>query len=391
MNTLFRFILAALAVLCCAGLSWAGEGPLRLGLAAPLTGDVPKVGESSRQAVQLRLEQIMAEGGLLVGERRYPVEVIIEDTEARPEAAVSVVFKLIEKDGVIAIIGPQGSRQALPAGGVANDLKTPMITPWPTNPEVTIGRPYVFRVAFVDDFQARMLAAFAAEEMKAERVAILFDLSNDYSKGLADLFRAEWTARHGQDAVVAFESHGPRDQDFSAQLSKIVAAGPDVLVLPAYYNFAALIVRQARQLGYNGPILGSDAWASPELAPLCGKSCQGAFFSSHYTPKFVEGRAGEFVRAYEARFGETPDDVAALTADALDIALSAIQKVGQVEDDVAVMRQMVRDNIAATSIEGVTGRISFDPEGDPVKCALMVQIGPDGGFDLYKAVCPDAK
>ena len=295
----------------------AAEAPIKIGFPIPLTGEIPKVGEGSKYAAEMLKEEINAKGGLQVGDKKYPLDFIYEDNESKPESAVNVTLKLIERDKVLAIVGPQSSRQAVPAGGVANDEEVPLITPWSTNPEATKDRPWVFRGAFLDPFQAPVAVDFASKTFKAKKAAVVFEVSNDYSKGLADNFKEAFEKVHGKGSVVAMESHGPKDQDFSAQLTKVIAAKPDFIFVPENYSFAALIVPQARDLGYKGPFMGSDAWGSAELFNLCGKDCVGQYFSTHYTAEGATGKTKEFIDKYQAKYGYVPDDVAALTWDSI--------------------------------------------------------------------------
>jgi branched-chain amino acid transport system substrate-binding protein len=188
---------------------------------------------------------------------------------------------------------------------------------------------------------------------------------------------------------VAFESHGPKDQDFSAQLTTIIAAKPDFIFLPENYSFAALIVKQARALGYKGPFMGSDAWGSAELMTLCGNDCKGQYFSTHYAAAGARGATRDFIDRYRAKYGYVPDDVAALTWDALGIVLQAIKNGGRVDGDVRAMRKLIKDNLARIeSFEGITGAMRFDAEGDPVKCAVVVKIDDKGEFTFAESVCP---
>ncbi|MDR3320073.1 MAG: ABC transporter substrate-binding protein [Desulfovibrio sp.] len=381
-------VLACVATLLMAGGVLAGQ-TVKIGFPIPLTGEIPKVGESTKLAAVLYKDEINAKGGLEVGGTKYPLEFIFEDNEAKSETAVNVTLKLIDRDEVLAIIGPQSSRQAVPAGAVANDNETPLITPWSTNPDATRDRPWVFRVAFLDPFQAPVVADFAAKEFKAQKAAVLFEISNDYSKGLADNFKDIWEKLQGKGSVVAFESHGPKDSDFSAQLTKIIAAKPDFIFLPQNYSFAAPIVRQARELSYKGPFMGSDAWGSAELMKLCGDACKGQFFSTHYAAAGATGATREFIDKYNKKYGYVPDDVAALTWDAVDLVMEAIQKVGNLEKDVRKMRKLIRDNLASVkAFNGITGAMSFDAEGDPIKCAVIVAIDDKGDFTFKESVCP---
>jgi branched-chain amino acid transport system substrate-binding protein len=391
MKHMISFALTCVMTLFTAGAVFAGQ-TIKIGFPIPLTGEIPKVGESTKFAAEMYRDEVNAKGGLEVGGKKYPLEFIFEDNESKPETAVNVTLKLIDRDGVLAIIGPQSSRQAVPAGAVANDNETPMITPWSTNPDATKDRPWVFRAAFLDPFQAPVVADFATKQFKAKKAAVLFEISNDYSKGLADNFRDAWEALHGKNSVIAFESHGPKDQDFSAQLTKMIAAKPDFIFLPENYSFAALIVPQARDLGYKGHFMGSDAWGSAELMKLCGNACKGQFFSTHYAAAGATGATKEFIDKYNKKFGYVPDDVAALTWDAVALVAGAIQKAGKVEGDVRKTRKLIRENLASVkNFKGITGDMRFDEQGDPVKCAVIVAIDDKGDFTFKESVCPKQK
>lgn len=384
-----RKILVALAMstLLASSAAFAVE-PIKIGFPIPLTGEIPKVGEGSRFAAEMLKDEINAAGGLEVGGVKYPLEFIYEDNESKPESAVNVTMKLIERDKVVALVGPQSSRQAVPAAEVADNSEVPMISPWATNPDVTYERPWVFRAAFLDPFQAPVAANFAEKQFNAKKAAVLFEVSNDYSKGLADFFKQTWEKKHGEGSVVAFESHGPKDQDFSAQITKIIAAKPDFIFLPENYSFVALIVPQARDLGYKGPFMGSDAWGSAELTSLCGEPCNGQFFSTHYAAAGAKGATKEFIDKYQAKYGYVPDDIAALTWDAVNIVLKAIQDVGEVKPDLEEEREAIRDAMAnIKSFEGITGTMSFDEQGDPIKCAVVVRV-ENGEFLFTESVCP---
>ncbi len=382
-------ILGTLILLFLMGTVAQAAETIKIGFPIPLTGEIPKVGEGTRYAAELMKDEINAKGGLEVGGKKYPLEFIYEDNESKPELAVTVTLKLIERDQVLALVGPQSSRQAVPAGGVADEHETPMISPWSTNPDTTKGRPWVFRAAFLDPFQAPVAATFASKTFNAKKAAVLFEISNDYSKGLADNFKDAWEKQHGPGSVVAFESHGPKDQDFSAQITKIIAAKPDFIFLPQNYSFVALIVKQARDLGYKGPFMGSDAWGSAELMQLCGDDCKGQYFSTHYAAAGAKGATKDFIDKYQAKYGYVPDDVAALTWDALGIVLEAIKDGGKVDPNVRKMRKLIRDNMAGIkSFDGITGKMRFDENNDPIKCAVIVKIDDKGEFTFSESVCP---
>jgi branched-chain amino acid transport system substrate-binding protein len=355
-------------------------GEVVIGVIAPLTGDIPKVGQSTVEAAQMAVDEVNAECGLQIDGENYEVVIIVEDNESKAESSVAVATRLIVEEQVVAIIGPQASKQAVPTGQVANDRETPMISPWSTNPATTKDRPWVFRAAFLDPFQGPVVAGFVAEEFGAKTAAVLYDVASDYPKGLAENFRDAAEAA-GID-VVAFESFTTGDTDFSSQLTNIIAAKPDVLFTPQYYNEVPLIVQQARQLGFTGPIVGSDSWGTPDLLDLCGDACNGLFFSTHYAPDIATEVGQKFITAYEERYGFKPDDVAALTYDAFQLLFTAIENANSLE------RADIRDALASIELfEGVTGIMSFDEQGDPIKCAVIIQI-KDGAFTYYDSACP---
>lgn len=377
-------IFASILLGACGG---ATTPTIRIGINAPLTGDIPKVGEGTQFAAELWLEE---NGGMItVGDSEYPVELVIEDNESKGESAAAVNTKLITQDEVHVIVGPQSSKQAVPAGGVANDLETPMISPWSTNPNTTLDRPWVFRTPFLDPFQGPVVANFVTEEYGFENAGVLYDVASDYPKGLAEFFRSGWENIHGDGSVVAFESFTTGDADFSAQLTSIMDSGAEFIFTPQYYNEVALIVQQARELGFDGPIVGSDSWGSAETVELCGEACYGLFFSSHYAAEGATGATKEFIDMYDAEYGYVPDDVGALTWDALNIVKTAIQNCGEITGDLEQDRQCIRDAMAnIEEFPGITGNMTFTEEGDPIKCAVIVRISEEGLFTFYKQVCP---
>jgi branched-chain amino acid transport system substrate-binding protein len=383
--TVISFFVAGLGVCAFA----KGPDSIRIGVNAPLTGDIPKVGEGTKFAAQMWLEDVNAAGGIEVGGKKYKVELIIEDNESKAESAVKANTKLITEEDVLAIVGPQSSKQAIPAGGKANELGTPMISPWSTNPDTTKDRPFVFRGCFLDPFQGPVVANFIKDEFGFKKAAVLYDVASDYPKGLAEFFKAAWEKQNGPGSVVAYESFTTKDADFSSQLTKINNSGAEVLFTPQYYNEVALIVQQAHQLGWNKPIVGSDSWGSAETVKLCGKDCYGLFFSTHYAAAGAKGATKAFIDRYKKEHGYVPDDVAALTWDAMRIVQAAIEGAGELTGDIEKDRIAVRDALASIKdFDGITGKMTFTEDGDPIKCAVIVRISDAGEFEFFKSVCP---
>ena len=386
------FVVASCVVaLCLSTNAWSQrKTTIKVGINAPMTGDIPKVGEGTKYAAEMWLEDVTAAGGIEVGGEKFPVEIVLEDNEAKAESAVTANTKMITQDDVLVIIGPQSSKQAVPAGDVANNYETPMISPWSTNPATTEDRPYVFRGCFLDPFQGPVLANFISEEFGFTKAAVLYDVASDYPKGLAEFFKAAWEEKHGAGSVVAYESFTTRDTDFSSQLTKIIRSGAQVLFTPQYYNEVALIVQQAKGLGWQGPIVGSDSWGSAETVELCGEACYGQFFSTHYAAAGAIGATKEFIDRYNEKYGYVPDDVAALTWDALRLAQTAIESSGEITGRIKADRKAVRDALAKIeNFEGITGNMTFTEEGDPKKCAVIVKISDKGEYEFYKSICPE--
>ena len=378
-------VLAALGLAGCGGAAEAE--PIPIGLNLEISGDIPKVGEHSREAAELFVETINAAGGVLVGDERRMLALDLADNGGAADGATTAAERLIA-DGALLLIGPNASVAAVPAGAVADDAATPMISPWSTNPATTAGRPWVFRVPFIDSFQGPILAGFAAEEFGATRACVLYAADSDAPRGVAEQFRDAWLETHGPESVVAFESFATGDEDFSAQLDAIGKAACEVLFTPQYYNEVPLIVAQAHAAGLTMPIIGNDGWSDPQLLELCGADCDGTFYGAHYIAAGATGATKEFIDAFKARTGETPSDVGALTWDAMRLAAQAIQNCGELTGELVADRECVRAGMAAIrDFDGITGRMSFDAEGDPIKCMVIATI-EGGQASFYKSACP---
>ena len=363
----------------------AAPSNITVGLNVELTGSIPVVGESSKNAAELAVKEVNDAGGLDVGGTKYQIELMVEDNEDKAESAAAAAQKIVTA-GALAMIGPNASRNAIPASVVAESSSMPMISPWSTNPKTTkVGdtdeaKKFVFRAAFIDDFQGVVAAKFAMDQLKTTKPAVLYDVASEYNKGIAEVYKR--TLEENGVQVVAFETYTKGDKDFSSQLTKIKDAGADSLFLPNYYSEVPLQVQQAHKVGYTGNILGSDSWGNLEMVSLCGTECEGYYFTTHYAADIATPKAQAFIKAYEAAYGKTPDDVAALTYDSFGLLFQAIQAAGTLD------RQAVRDALAAiTSYEGVTGNMQFKGTGDPVKSAVILQV-KDGKFVYFDSAAP---
>ena len=272
----------------------AAPSAIKIGLNVELTGTIPVVGESSKNAAELAVKEVNDAGGLDVGGTRYMVELLVEDNEDKAESAAAAAQKLVTA-GALAMVGPNASRNAIPASVVAESSTMPMISPWSTNPKTTTvgdtdeAKKFVFRAAFIDDFQGVVAAKFAMDELKTTQPAVLYDVASEYNKGIAEVYKR--TMEESGLQVVAFETYTSGDKDFSAQLTKIKDAGADSLFLPNYYSEVPLQVQQAHRVGYDGVILGSDSWGNIELVTLCGAECEGYYFTTHYAADIATPKA----------------------------------------------------------------------------------------------------
>lgn len=353
----------------------SGEA-IKLGAIMPNTGSFATFGQSSTKAMRLAVEEINSAGGVL-GRR---LELIVEDTQCRPEEAANAAQKLVHQDRVLCVIGEVASSNTLAAAPISQDARTPQVTPASTNPAVTEVGDHIFRVCFTDDFQGLVMARFAREELDARTAVIFSDVSSDYSRGLAEVFRETFTGAGGE--VLAQESFTQGDRDFRAQLTKLRGLNPDVIYIPAYYSEVALILSQARQLGITAVGIGADGWDSPKLVEIAADAAEGGFFSNHYSKDDPRPTVQDFVAAFEARYNEIPDALAALAYDAIRIVTQAIERAGVAE------RAALRDALARTrDFDGVTGTITFDENRNARKSATVLTI-KDGRQEFVKTMTP---
>jgi len=380
------FAVLSFFVLTILGCGGGDSSNIKVGLIAELTGDIPAVGASCKNAAQMAVQEINDAGGFQFGEKKYKVDLIIEDNAGKADQSVSAAQKLITQKKVLAIVGPNASRYALPASEIAESSKVILITPWSTTPKTTLdsktglSKNYVFRSCFIDPFQGGVVAKFTLEKLKLKKAAALYDVASEYNKGIAEIFKEVYEKNGGK--VVAFETYTTNDKDFSSQLTKIKRAAPQIIFLPNYYSEVPLQIQQAKRLGIKVPFIGSDSWGSEELLKLCGKDCNGYYFSTHYAADASTEVTRKFIESYKAKYGSTPDDVAALTYDSFGLLWQALKSAGKND------RQAVRDALASIpQYDGVTGSMQFKGTGDPIKSAVILKI-VDGKFTWFANAKP---
>jgi branched-chain amino acid transport system substrate-binding protein len=375
---------AALAVVACQTKKPEAEAPAKAAAPAPasdkilvghvgsMTGSEATFGQSTDNGIKLAIEQWNGKGGI----KGKTITLRTYDSQGKPEEAAVAATRLIVNDRVNLLLGEVASSRSLAMAPVADGNATPMITPSSTNPRVTKDkdkvRPFVFRVCFIDPFQGTVMAKFARNDLKIDRVAILRDVGNDFLAKFKEL----------GGTIVDDQSYKAGDQDFKAQLTAIKNKNPQAIYVPGYYTDVALIARQARELGMKQPLLGGDGWDSSKLFEIGGKAIEGSFFSNHYSPDDPSPRIQEFVKAYQARFGGVPDGLAAQGYDAAMVGFDAMNRAADGSGTA------IRDAIAATKgYPGVTGIITIDANHDAVKPAVVLEV-KDGKSSYVTTVAP---
>jgi branched-chain amino acid transport system substrate-binding protein len=353
----------------------AGE-TIRIGEYASLTGKEAAFGDTSHKGTLLAIEELNARGGVL-GRR---LELFTEDNQSKQGESATTVKKLIARDRVVTILGEVASIRSLEAAPVCQNARIPMIAPASVNSRVTEVGDCIFRVCFVDSFQGNVLARFVHDTLNVRRVAVLTSVSNAYSVGMTNIFKARFLADGG--AIVAEQKYSEGDKDFRAQLTAVKAADADAIFASGYYTESALICVQARQLGLNVAIFGGDAWDAPPLLEIGGAAMEGTYFSTHYSPDNPSPEVQNFNQRYQARWGARPDAWAALGYDSALVLADAIMRAGSAEP------AKIRDALAATKdFPAVTGRITIDAKRNASKTAVILTI-KDGKYQFVTSVAP---
>jgi len=376
-----KILVLLILVIFIFSVSVASAKIIKIGGVACLTGAAATYGASTRNGCTLAFQEANDRGGIDIGGEKSLIRYIFEDDQGSPEVAANAFRKLIDQDEVIAILGSVMSSCTLAGAPIAQDAGIPTISPTSTAVQVTRTGDYIFRSCFLDPFQGAVVASFAFNDLKAKTAAVIFDNANDYTKGLAEAFRESFVSIGGK--VVAFESFTEESKtvDFSAQLTNIKSANPDVIFLDSYYSAAALEAKQARALGITATFLGADGWDSAEFSKLGGEAVEGGYFCNHYSPMDPRPLVQNFVKKYAETYGATPDALATLAYDAALILIDSLNRAGTTDGPA------LRDAIAATNLECVSGVITFDGWGDPIKSAVVNKV-ENGEFVFQKFVQP---
>lgn len=354
------------------------SGSIKVGHYGSMTGKEATFGQSTDRGIKMAIEEINAGGGL----NGKQIELITYDDKGESKEAGNAVTRLITSDKVVAVLGEVASSLSLAGGAVAEQYQVPMISPSSTNPRVTGGKKYVFRVCFIDPFQAAAIAKFTRENLGLSKAAILYDQTQAYSKGLRDDFTKSFKKMGGQ--VVADEAYNGGDSDFSAQLTTIRAANPEIIFVPGYYTEGGNIAIQARKLGIEVPLIGGDGWDSSQLAAIGGKAIEGSYYSNHSAPD--QPNMQDFVSKWKAKYNnETPDALAGLGYDAMMVLFDSMKRSKSLKGpDLAKAIAETKD------FKGVTGSITMDKDHNAQKGVVIVQI-KEGQPVFVAAVDPSAE
>jgi len=380
MTTLCRrpaFVLLAACFLALGACSRPAGDTIKIGEFASLTGKEAAFGQSSHKGTTLAIEEANAAGGVL-GKQ---LELVTEDNQSRAGESATIVKKLISRDKVVALLGEVASSRSLEAAPISQAAGIPQVSPSSTNPAVTETGDYIFRVCFIDPFQGVVMAKFAKDTLNIRRVAVLTSVSSAYSVGLAKYFTERFVGDGGTVALEQKYSEG--DKDFKAQLTAIKAAGVEGIFVPGYYTEAALICKQARDLGITVPLFGGDGWEAPQLIEIGGDAVEGCYYSTHYSPENQSPAVVTFIEKFKQRWnGETPDAMAALAYDSAMVLVDAIRRAGSTEG------AKIRDALAATrDYAGITGNTTLDANRNATKSAVVVTIR-NGQFRFVETVAP---
>lgn len=372
----FRLLAALAGAVLFSACARAQSEPIKIGEFASMTGKEAVFGQFSHKGALLAVEEINAKGGVL----GRPIELLLEDDQSKPGEAATIVKKFVSRDKVHAILGEISSSRTLEAAPIAQTAKIPLLSPGATNPDVTTKGDYVFRACFIDPFVGTIMAKFATSSLKVKRIAILSSVTSAQAVGLSKFFRERFTAAGG--TVVVEQKYSDGDKDFRAQLTAIRAANVDGIFVPGYYTEAALISKQARELGLTAALIGTDGWESADLISIGGKAVEGAYIGTHYSPESSDKVVVEFNERFRKRWSQESNALAALGYDSVLMLADAFKRAGSAEP------AKVRDALAATkNFRGTTGVITLDAQRNATKSAVVLQVR-DGKFVFVERVDP---
>jgi len=351
---------------------------INIGVVLPMTGPISAFGQQTWQGMKLAHE---IKPTLKINGKEYKINLILMDNRGDKAESANAASRLITERKVKVILGAVASSNSIAMSEVAEKNKTPMVSPSSTNPLVTQGKKYVFRVCFIDPFQGYVAAKFARSHLKAKTAAVLMDLAQDYSVGLAKSFTKSFRKLGGRIIYTGYYRSG--DKDFKALLTRLKYINPDVIYVPGYYQEAALIARQAKELGVKSKFLAGDGVESPKLVEIGKDAVEGLYFTTHFDEKSISTKLGkEFVKKFHKVYKRNLDSLAALGADAYFVVVDAIQRANSLD------KKAIRDAISNTkNFPGVTGYITIDEHGNAIKPAVIKTV-KNGEFVYVTTINP---
>lgn len=349
----------------------AAGDTIKVGASFELTGNVANYGKAILSGAKMAIDEVNEKGGVN-GKKLTLVE---SDNKSEPSESGNSVTKLVTQDRVVAIIGPATSGCVAASAPITTANKVPQIAPSATAPAITMDngkvRDYMFRACFIDPFQGQVMAQFADNTLKVKNVAILYDSSSDYSKGLADVFQKTMEEKGGK--VVAKEAFLSKDLDFKASLTKIKATNPEAIYVPGYYEEVSKIVKQAREIGINVPLLGSDGWESPKLAEIAGKDAlHDCYYVSAFSAQDQDPSVQKFIKDYKAKYQKDPDIFAMQGYNAGLVLADALKRSNN-----ATGEKLAKAIAETKDLPIASGKLTYDANHNPIMSALIISL--DGG------------
>ena len=358
----------------------SGGDTIKVGALFELTGNVANYGTSTLNGFKMAVDEINAKGGV----NGKKIEIVQADNKSEPSESGNAATKLVTRDKVVAVVGPATSGSVAAAEPILTANKIPLIAPCATAPEITVGKDgkvkqYVFRACFIDPYQGKIMADYAAKDLKLKKIAVFNDSSSDYSKGLAAVFKETFTGDGGE--IVAQEAFLSKDVDFKAALTKLKATKPDAIYIPGYYEEVSKIIKQAREVGITVPLLGSDGWDSPKLVDIAGKEATNkGYFTSAYTAQDKDPGVQKFIESYKKAYNKTPDVFALQGYNAGLVLFNAMAQAKSTDGT------KVAEALAKTKdFQVANGKFSYDDKHNPITTALILEL-KDGVQTLVKKI-----
>ncbi len=369
---------AAMAAMLCASLLTGCGGDkkqaadssdgIKVGAAFELTGNVANYGKAINEGVKLAMAEVNAAGGV----NGKKITLIESDNKSEPAESGNAVTKLVTQDKVVAILGPATSGCVNAATPITTANKIPHIAPAATAPSITVEngkvKDFVFRACFIDPFQGQVMAVFADKTLKVKNVAIFYDSSSDYSKGLAEVFQKTLEGKGG--SIVAKEAFLGKDVDFKAALTKLKATNPEAIYIPGYYEEVSKIIKQAREMGITCPLLGSDGWESPKLVEIAGKdSLQGCYYVSAFNAQDKDPSVQDFIKKFKEKYQKDPDIFAMQGYNAGLVLVDAMKRAGSTDGT-----KLAKAIAETKDLPVASGKLTFDANHNPVMPALIIGL-----------------